>query len=251
MKLPPFTIPFLSRIAPLSCFIALLAVPPASVPAREVQSHGLWWERWLSDTFFDGYRPPAQGHTQPWDIPAEANRRHGGLPVNPKAVKWGSPLGLGDALRQFDAGHQANATPFLLIVGFWEQVTPETKRIVHAQAVTVTPEVWRRLWHPITRSDLDKLIQVVKDPSLSLEEARARAQTIKSQPPFTLAVLQVNPKIDRSQRRLQCSLGFKAFFEHLTPQTQPEHQANPQLWGVTIPRLSDSPARSRATPASP
>ena len=56
--------------------------------AQEVQSHGLVFERWVRDTFFDGYKPAS--YTQRWDIPASANRAHGGIPVNPKAVKHGT-----------------------------------------------------------------------------------------------------------------------------------------------------------------
>ena len=40
--------------------------------AQEVQSHGLVFERWVRDTFFDGYKPAS--YTQRWDIPAAANR---------------------------------------------------------------------------------------------------------------------------------------------------------------------------------
>ena len=64
----------------------LLAVLPAG--AQEVQRHGLVFETWVRDTFFDGYHP--RFHTQKWDIPAAVNVRFGGVPVNPKAIK---PLG--------------------------------------------------------------------------------------------------------------------------------------------------------------
>ena len=54
------------------------------VSAEEVQRHGFVFEAWVRDTFFDGYRPPS--YTQKWDIPADVNRAHGGVPVNPKAA---------------------------------------------------------------------------------------------------------------------------------------------------------------------
>src|SRR5690606_12763214 len=97
----------------------LLAVGPGS-PAQEVQSHGLVFEQWVRDTFFDGYRPAR--YTQKWDIPAEANTRHGALPVNPKAVKYGTPVGLGDALQQFDI-----TEPFILVLGYWQQTGGEKR----------------------------------------------------------------------------------------------------------------------------
>lgn len=213
----------------------------STMEAREVQSHGLLFERWLRDTFFGGYQP--ESPTQKWDIPAFANPDHGRIPVNPKAAKHGTPIGLGDALRQFEINE-----PFMLIVGFWEQVTPEEKRWTNVQTVTVTPDAWVRLWHPITRTDLEKLNAVIKDKALSLEEARARAQTIKSQPPFTQSVIQVNPKIDGSQRRLQCSLRFDDFFKHLTPDASPALQPKPKVFGVPVPAKFESAPRKLAPP---
>lgn len=218
----------------LVLLLAFWAFRPAA--ADEVQQHGLRFEHWVCDAFFDGYRGGA--YTQQWDIPAEVNRRHGGLPVNPKAAKYGSPLGLGDALRQFQINE-----PFLLVAGFWEQESESVKKWVNAQVVSVTPAQWRRLWHPVTLEDLRKLDAVIKDPRLTLAEARAQAQAIKSKPPFSEAVITVNPKIDRSQRRLQCSLAFRAFFEHLAPAASRERQEAPVIWGKVIPSLPESGAR--------
>ena len=81
----------------LSLLLALFPIQPMS--AQEVQRHGLVFEAWVRDTFFDGYKPTS--YTQKWDTPAAANHAHGGVPVNPKAIKYGAPVDLGDALRQF------------------------------------------------------------------------------------------------------------------------------------------------------
>ena len=223
-------------------WIALLSIAAMSAAAREVQSHGLVFERWLGDTFFGGYLP--HSYTQKWDIPAESNREHGGIPVNPKAIKYGTPVDLGDAVRQFQIDE-----PFLLIVGFWEQSTPEVKRWVNAQAVSVTPEMWSKLWGNITRADLERLIAVIKDKSLSLEEARAQAKAIKGRPPFTEAVIQVNPKIDGSQRRLQCSIRFDDFFLHLAPSASKDKMPVAKIFGRPIPPVA-APPRTITAPAS-
>ena len=208
--------------------------------AREVQSHGLVFEQWLRDTFFGGYVPSS--YTQRWDIPAESNPDHGRIPVNPKAIKYGTPLDFGDALRQFEIIDRGEK--FLLIVGFWEQSTPTQKRWVNVQAVKVSPEAWSRLWAPIRQEDLERLNSVIKDKSLSLEEARAEAKRMKSAPPFTDAVMQVNPKIDSSQRRLQCSLRFADFFKHLAPDQTSDKQAAPKVFGIPIPPNLDSSPRT-------
>jgi hypothetical protein len=215
--------------------------PTQKAAAREVQSHGLLFEQWLRETFFGGYMP--ESHTQKWDIPAAANPDHGRVPVNPKAAKHGTPVGLGDALRQFEI-----AETFMLIVGFWQQTTPNEKRWTNVQSVVVTPEKWKKLWFPVTSEDLKKLDTVIKDKSLSLEEARVRAQSIKSRHPFTEAVIQVNPKIDGSQRRLQCSLRFDDFFKHLAPQASSVPQVQPQVFGVPIPAAFESAPRKLGPP---
>lgn len=210
---------------------------PALLAAEEVQSHGLLFERWLCDTFFERYQP--KGYTQKWDIPAEVNTLHGGIPVNPKAIKYGTAIGLGDALRQYNI-----AEPFWLIVAFWEQADPSNKRWVNAQAARVEPAQWRALWGNITRPDLEKLDALIKDKSLTLEEARALAQKLKAQEPFRSAVIQLNPKIDRSQRRLQCSLRFADFFSHLATSAPQGRLEQVKIFGVSLPGPFASSSRS-------
>ncbi|MFA7005963.1 MAG: hypothetical protein WC429_18105, partial [Verrucomicrobiia bacterium] len=107
-----------------------------------------------------------------------------------------TPVDMGDALRQFQV-----AEPFILIIAFWQQ-EGDNKRIVNIIAPTVTPKLYRSLWEPITLEDLKRLDAAVKDRKLGYREARAAAQKIKSVPPFTRAIITVNPKIDeKSQRR--------------------------------------------------
>lgn len=214
--------------------LATLCLPSG---AREVQSHGLLFEKWLRDTFFGGYEP--KGYTQKWDIPAEVNVNHGRIPVNPKAVKHGSPIGLGDVVRQFEIEE-----PFMLIVGFWQQTSESEKRWVNVQAVKVLPETWRKLWGNITREDLGRLISVIRNKSLSLEETRAQMQVMKAGAPFNTAVIRLNPKIDRSQRRLQCSLSFDDFFHYLAPDAKRGVLEMPTVFGVPMPRPFASPPRS-------
>jgi hypothetical protein len=209
----------------------------ATLPAQEVQQHGLVFEHWIDDAFFDGYRPPS--YTQKWDIPAAQNKNHGGVPVNPKAIKYGAPVDLGDALRQF-----AIDEPFILAIGFWQQEGDE-KRFVNIVAPRIEPAVWRKLWGAVTRADLEKLAAVVKDKSLTPEQARAAAQKIKAAPPFTTAVIELNPKIDsKTQRRLQCSLRFDDVFKHLAPGADPRPQARATLWGVEFPQPVASKPRA-------
>jgi hypothetical protein len=212
---------------PLKIVLAL-ALLLAAGRAQEVQTHGLVFEKWVRDTFFDGYLPP--GYTQKWDIPAKINKARGGVPVNPKATKYGTPVDLGDALRQFDIDE-----PFLLVIGYWRQ-EGDTKRFVKIIAPTVTPGQWRKLWSPVTRADLEKLDALIKDRSLDYREARERARAMKKSAPFNQSVIVLNPKIDsKIQRRLQCSLRFEDVFKHLAPDVEAIPQEQPALWGVAFP----------------
>lgn len=218
--------------------LGLICLLITFLPARaeEVQKHGLVFEQWVRDTFFEGYQPVSP--TQKWDIPAEANRAQGGIPVNPKATKFGTPVDLGDALRQFEINE-----PFLLVVGYWKQ-EGDRKRFVNIVAPRVDPGAWRKLWGPVTLADLQKLDAVIKDRTLTPAEARAAAFRLKAQPPFSQAIIQVNPKIDeKGQRRLQCSLRSADLFKHLAPEADAKEQAAPVLWGSPCPGAVESAPR--------
>lgn len=233
----------LSRRAswPVAALLVLAALVPLARGAA-VQQHGFAFEEWVRATFFADYQPTS--YTQRWDIPAAANRTHGGIPVNPKTARYGAPVDLGDALRQFDIDE-----PFLLIVGYWQQEGRE-KSFVNIVAARVEPAQWRQLWGGITRADLERLDAVIKDRSLSPFQARSAARQLKQRAPFCDAIIQVNPKIDsKVQRRLQCSLRFEDVFRHLAIDAPSAPQPNPRLWGVACPTTIASPARTRSTPA--
>lgn len=218
--------------------LLLFLILALAAPAEEVQRHGLVFEQWVRDTFFESYQPP--GYTQRWDIPAHANKDHGGLPVNPKLAKHGTAVDLGDALRQFEIEES-----FILIIGFWQQEGGH-KRVVNLLAPEISPELWRRLWGPVTLADLRKLDDLVKDRRRPVKELRKLARQMKTAPPFSESVIQVNPKIGSDgQRRLQCSLRFRDVFKHLAPGADPAPQARPVLWGVEFPGPIASPPRSR------
>ncbi len=193
---------------------------PGGTPHHgERQAHGVVFEEWLRETFFHG--APAE-YTGKWDIPADHNRLPGALgqiPVNPKATKWGTPVGLGDALRQFDI-----AEPFLLVVAYWREVNGQ-RRYVAATARRIEPAEWRKLWGSVTRHDIEGIDAAIKDRNLSIADARARAQTLKKRSPFETCKITLNPKIDsKTQRRLQCSLPFSVAREMFDLPDQPDAQ---------------------------
>jgi hypothetical protein len=222
---------FLVLLATLLAVALTFAAP--RLAAAEVQAHGLVFEHWIADTFFQKYRPP--GYTQKWDLPADIPRdlppEFAGLPANPKATKYGTPIGLGDALRQFDI-----AEPFILILGYWEQPDPDEKRFVKLLAPRIEPAAWRALWGPVTRADLERLDTLIKRRDLGYMEVRKLAQKMKASPPFNRAVFVLNPKIDsKGQRRLQCSLRFEDVFKYLASGMDRAPEETPSLWGVPFP----------------
>lgn len=191
----------------------------------EVQGHGFTFETWVRETFFAGYQ--SDSYTSEWDVNKQSNINYGGVPVSIKTAKYGNSIGLGDALRQFRISED-----FLLITGFRRQ-EDGNKRFVNIVAAHITVATWQSLWNPITEADLLKLDSTIKNRELTYEEARVSAQQIKSQPPFTKAQMTVNPKIDsKTQRRLQCTLGFSTLFSVIALEAEQLVVDTPKLFGV-------------------
>lgn len=206
--------------------LALFLGFSATTSAQEVQKHGVIFEKWIRDTFFDGYKP--ESYTQKWDIPSEANKNHGGIPVNPKATKYRTAVDLGDALRQYDI-HE----PFWLVIGYWQQDGVK-KKFVNVVAARVEPDEYHKLWGDVKRADLERLDSLIKDTESPIA-ARQLAQKMKREAPFNTSIISLNPKIDtKHQRRLQCSLTFARVFKYLAPEADQGVQEKPMLWGVPV-----------------
>lgn len=210
---------------PFPLLLALVLGLSATTHPQEVQKHGVIFEKWIRDTFFDGYSP--ESYTQKWDIPSQANKRDH-IPVNPKATKYRTAVDLGDALRQYDI-HE----PFWLVIGYWQQ-NGTKKKFVNIVAARVEPDEYRKLWGDVKRADLEKLDAIIKDTPNHVT-ARQLAQKMKREAPFNTSIISLNPKIDsKYQRRLQCSLTFARVFKYLAPKADPSVQLKPMLWGVPV-----------------
>lgn len=206
----------------------------------EVQRHGFDFQQWVIRSFF---APFQEHYTAKWDVPSESNSSQAvpdalrALPVSIKTCKNGSPVGFGDALRQF-----ALDEDFLLIVGFWEQAGP-FKNYIATEAVKVTVAQWRRLLDPITANALHELDVMIKDRTLHYSKVRELARVRKSQRPFSDARMVLNPKIDsKVQRRLQCSLPFEVFWEMAGK--QPYSNVKSSLFGRAVPNPFSSQPRT-------
>ena len=127
----------------------------------EVQAHGFSFEKWVRDHFFSGY---AGTYMQKWDVHPDHNIHDAvpiqfqKLPVSVKTAKLGSPIGLGDILRQRQIDHD-----FLMIVGFWEQRTKTEKWIVDIGCASFLAADWQSLWGQLTLAEIHQIDAVVKN----------------------------------------------------------------------------------------
>ena len=208
----------------------------------EVQIHGFTFEKWVCDTFFDGH---TGSYMRKWDVSPEANNGSTipapwrGLPVSIKTAKYGSPIGLGDVLRQRQIDE-----PFLMIVGFWRQRAPTEKWIEDIGVAGFSLENWSGLWGQLSLDHLRSVDVVVKDMSLHYADVRRQArQWKKTTIEVSSSSFVVNPKIDsKSQRRIQCSLPFSVFWAAVG--REPRRQDAPELFGVPFPNPMSLSARS-------
>ncbi len=204
----------------------------------EVQLHGFDFENWIKETFFAEF---SISYSHKWDVPAEFNTleivpqefRH--LSVSIKTCKNRSPIGFGDAFRQFNVEED-----FLLIVGFWEQ-SGAIKNFAAVEAAKITARNWKNLFQPLTEKDLKLLDSTIKDRDLHYSEVRKSAKEIKKSFPPTKMIL--NPKIDsKAQRRLQCSLPFGVFWNDFAKK-EPYRNIECSLFGERVPNPFVSGAR--------
>jgi hypothetical protein len=207
----------------------------------EVQAHGFSFEKWVRDQFFAAY---GGTYMQKWDVPPGHNmhpvvpeclRR---LPVSIKTAKLGSPIGLGDVLRQRQIDHD-----FLMIVGFWEQKTLTEKWFVDIGCAVFRAAYWKALWGQLTLGEISVIDAVVKNQATHYSLVRAEAQKWKRSVSERGCTLVINPKIDsKTQRRIQCSLPNTAFWS-VAGRTSLKLDA-PELWGRVFPNPVISAART-------
>jgi hypothetical protein len=207
----------------------------------EVQAHGFGFEKWVRDQFFAGYRG---SYMQKWDVPADHNTQatvpepfhH--LPVSIKTAKAGSPIGLGDVLRQRQIDHD-----FLMIVGFWEQRTSTEKWFVDIGYAVFRAGDWQAVWGHLTLAEIAAIDVIVKNQGTHYSIVRAAAQAWKRQPLVRTASLVINPKIDtKTQRRIQCSVPNPFFWR--VAGREPRRNDAPALWGIVFPNPVISSART-------
>ena len=208
----------------------------------EVQEHGFIFEKWVRETFFHGYEGK---YMQKWDVPPDHNNllaidsSHRALPVSIKCAGFGSTICLGDALRQ-----RSTDQPFILIAGFWHQRTVTEKWFEAIGAARFSSKSWAALWGALTLDRIADLDALVKDTSVRYDVVRRAAKEWKARNVADSGSrIVLNPKIDsKTQRRVQCSLSFDAFWESIGE--EPERLDEPELYGIPFVNPIVSGART-------
>ncbi len=209
-----------------------------------MQKHGFTFEKWVRHNLFDAYKGK---YMQKWDVPPDWNKHplvpptHQAVPVSIKTAGFGSSIGLGDALRQ-----RSTNQSFVLIAGFWNQRSKSEKWFEAIGTAKFTVKNWTSLWGKLTLERISDLDRLVKDRSLKKEVARKRAQEWKDRFFYDAgSKIVLNPKIDDTQRRVQCSLPFSVFWEFVGG--EPERVDAPALYGIPFENPIVSSARTFKT----
>lgn len=225
------------------------------MPAR--QQHGLDFEGWIKKTFFESYVQTT--HTHKWDaLSVKFKSRYAvytsafsGLPVSLKMCKYGNSIALGDALRQYE-----NDEDFLIIIGFWKQ-QGNVKKMVAVEAAKVRAGEWKDLFAsqplPEEESEVEIVVEEITEKTKGNDPVWTKlnhldsiikktphykdARKLAGQEKKTFRNLGVtlNPKIDsKTQRRLQCSLGFGTFSTKFVKR-KIQSFSDCTLWGESVP----------------
>jgi uncharacterized membrane protein YkoI len=138
----------------------------------------------------------------------------------------------GDHERALQAVQSGQVLPLAKVLALVEKAHP-------GQVLEVELENHKQQWHYEI-----KLLQ--PDGRLMKLQVDARTGEVlkrKKQPPFSQAVIQLNPKIDKSQRRLQCSISYVRLFKNLAPGRDRKAQSFAEIFGRRIPPITASPPR--------
>lgn len=204
--------------------------------AEEQQSQGYFFEKAVIRQLTNLEKLDIS-YTGEWDIPADFNKQRG-LPISVKFIRWGNSIYLGDALRQ-----RRIAQPFEMVIGFYEaDLKSKTARIKSLHHITIQPEQWEKWWGDITQEEISELAQGIKHKPLGEAQAfaRNRARELRAKS----GVIDLNPKVNKDQRRIQCSIPFRIFYRDVLKQEMMGQSAI-QLDKKEFPQEFQLGARSR------
>ncbi|MEM6820721.1 MAG: hypothetical protein AAF558_02100 [Verrucomicrobiota bacterium] len=198
-------------------FALVLSVFVWTIPtdAAEEQAHGFSFEQLVWNHMF------GRGYTDDWDIPGSANLITPGIPISVKFIQWKNSVYLGDAVRQWSINES-----FEMVVGFYEK-RDGVAEVVALHQISFSPEEWRILWGDVTLAELEAFSAQIKQGTI--DEAQTFARTRAAELRKRSGVFSINPKINKDQRRIQCSWPFTKFYRDVMKQ-EAVKQKDIELW---------------------
>jgi len=192
----------------------------------EVQAHGKLWEKELAISVYKLTEAELKGinYTATHDIPGELNKLNPGVNISVKTSCSENIVGMGDVLRVFDtvsSGHPIHAN----VLFYQQDCDKKTKTVVNIIEVDLTSST-NELFGTITRADLSSLNalihavpkelrgRVIIDGKKVSAPSAQRTAYLEKQVELLgkTGAIYLNPKLDETNCRLQCSFNkFKKF----------------------------------------
>ena len=232
------------------------------------QDHGFMFEKTILNEVVQrlgpaGSPPPGMPSdpTARFDLPAWRDPTRAGLPTSIKMTKnqTNPKIDMADAKRIVGL---AGVPMWRLIVGIYDQVGDE-KIVSEIRIYTISEEIWSEVTGDIPPILVSRFHDSLKEGTV--EEARVAAKKRKAKLTREVtSILKWAAKIDKSQRRLQCTLPLKPLEALILERGEGEIQVygvpkgtnrpdhlkplSPRLWGgmgPSLPMVFHSPPRPR------
>lgn len=210
----------------------------------EVQQHGVIFEdiivRAITGLSKEDYQSKlTNAYTASMDIEKgiESDTNH-----SIKTSKEGKSVGCGDILRFVD---HCKKTEFIMIVGAWQQVTPEVKKYDCIYEFYINPTHYDILWKKITKEVLEPFVNYVKAIESGKAAQLANRKIWKEHrqniyDTYGRGLCAIDAKIDsKTQRRVQCS--FK--IDELIKSGITYRKYETEYKGIALPYEQNSTAR--------
>lgn len=175
----------------------------------ERQGHGFAFEEYCEKKY--GVNRENTTYTGKWD--GELN----GYPVSIKVEKLGSDIEMADFRRNAE-----NTDSFYLIVGFWKD---EKTNIVEEYCLFIDGEEWHSLFPEHFITDFSNMLNNITNDRSDDEKWRSMMREQKARWQAETNNL-VRPRFKRdhkTQKRIQCAINNKDFFNHFIPKYKKEN----------------------------
>ena len=210
----------------------------------EVQNHGVLFEdsviRAITGLSKDEYQSKLENaYTASMDVVKgiESNTNY-----SVKVSKDGKSIGCGDILRFI---RHSRDDEFTMVVGAWQQISPEVKRYNTIYEFNITPADYVKLWDRITEQVVRPFVEYVKSIPAGKEgqmanrkEWKQRRQAIYDT--YGQGLCAIDAKIDsKNQRRVQCSIKIDKLIDSGIAYSKYETEYK----GIKLPYEQDSSPR--------